>query len=156
MHERIKDLLEEAQIPFRLRLHRELPIPIRSPSDFAIALGYEHKRIAKTILLRNQARSVFCLATLPAKSRLNLTAIADNLQSGRLELASSEELSQVLGYPPMSVSPLGATGIAVFLDRHLTECETVLIGAGTVGEEIEIAPEHLISVTEARVADLTK
>lgn len=154
MHERIKNLLEEAQIPFCLRLHRDFPVPIRNPADFAKALGYEPDRIAKTILLRNQARTVFCIATLPAKCRLNFGAIVDGLQSGRLELASPEELNELLGYPPTSVSPLGAVGIPVFVDRQLSECETVLVGAGSVGEEIEIAPEHLISVTEATVADL--
>jgi Cys-tRNA(Pro)/Cys-tRNA(Cys) deacylase len=154
MHERIRKVLEENRVPFRLRLHREFAVPIRSPADFAKALGYVPERVAKTILLRNQARSFFCLATLSAHYRLNFGAVAERAQSGRLELASAEELKRALDYPPLSVSPLGADGLSVFVDSSLTEFETVLVGAGTVGEELEIAPGHLVSVAGATVASL--
>jgi Cys-tRNA(Pro)/Cys-tRNA(Cys) deacylase len=154
MHERVRAVLQVSQIPFRLRLHREFTVPIRSPADFAKALGYASERVAKTILLRNQARSLFCLATLPAEYRLNFGAVAERARSGRLELASAEDLKQALDYPPLSVSPLGAGELAVFVDSKLTEFETVLVGAGAIGEELEIAPGDLISVASAAVAIL--
>lgn len=154
MHERIEQLLEANKVPFRVRWHHDFTVPIRRPADFATALGYDLERVAKTILLRNQVRTVYCLATLPANYRLNLRAVAEGLESGHLELASAEELKSLLDYPPMSVSPLGAGKIAVFIDQKLKEFETILIGAGAVGVEIEIPPAHVIDLARARIMDI--
>jgi Cys-tRNA(Pro)/Cys-tRNA(Cys) deacylase len=154
MHERIEQLLETNRVPFRARYHHDYPVPIRRPADFAKALGYDLERIAKTILLRNQAKTAYCLATLPANYRLNLRAIADGFESGHMELASPQELKSLLDYPPMSVSPLGAGTMVVFIDQKLREFETILVGAGAVGVEIEITPAHVIELAGARIMDI--
>jgi prolyl-tRNA editing enzyme YbaK/EbsC (Cys-tRNA(Pro) deacylase) len=66
-----------------------------------------------------------------------------------LDLASAEQhLANAHG-----VSLVGAT--PVFMDERLLEQPTILIGAGVVGVEIEIAPADLRAITQADVLPLT-
>jgi Cys-tRNA(Pro)/Cys-tRNA(Cys) deacylase len=61
------------------------------------------------------------------------------------------KLQQKIGYPPNGVSPLGVEEFPIFLDEDLMILETVLIGAGETGVEIEIAPVDLQLLTKAIV-----
>ncbi len=93
----------------------------------------------------------FCVATLPVNHRIEMGLLAARLCARRLTVASAAELTTLLDYPPRGVSPLGVSGIPVFMDRELEEFETVLVGSGIAGVEVEIAPRDLIAVTGATV-----
>src|ERR1700687_3554515 len=100
MHERIKKILDDSCPTYRVRPHKDLLIPILSPQDFASALGYDINRITKTLLLRATDREMFCLAVLSSNKRVNLEKVAGTLQLKRIQMASKQELSKTLGYPP--------------------------------------------------------
>lgn len=54
--------------------------------------------------------------------------------------------------PRHGVSPLGLDStIAVVVDRELLDYESVLVGAGVAGVEIELSPVDLIDATHAVV-----
>jgi Cys-tRNA(Pro)/Cys-tRNA(Cys) deacylase len=146
-HPRIQELLEASKAVVRVHRHADLGVPIRSPDDFARALGYEPGRITKTLLLKAAGGGGFCLAVLPASARADLGVAAARMGAGRCSMASAGELAQMLDYPPMGVSPLGTRGMRVLLDASLAAWPTVLVGAGTVGVEIEIEPEELRRLT---------
>jgi Cys-tRNA(Pro)/Cys-tRNA(Cys) deacylase len=142
MHERVTKIINEAGIQYRLRLHADLG-EIHSPDDFAAALGYDLARITKTLLLRATAEPKFFLAVAPIKSKIGLKRLAGVASVRRLQMASRQELSDQLDYPPNGVSPIGSQSIPVFLDSSLLSQETILIGAGVAGEEIELSPQAL-------------
>ncbi len=87
--------------------------------------------------------------------RIDLKQAAQSLDVGRLEFASPQELEEMIGYPRHGVSPFGLNSvISVVVARSLLRHETVLVGAGAIGVEIEITPQELIDATNALVEDI--
>lgn len=154
-HPRIEELLRSEAIEYRVHRHQDYPQPIHSPADFAAALGYDLRRITKTLLLRNAAEpSFFCLAALSAPDKINLPYLAELTGAKRLKMASAAELTEQIGYPPMSVTPLATGTLSVFVDETLLEYETILTGAGVVGVEIELKPSEFVRLCSARLVQL--
>jgi Cys-tRNA(Pro)/Cys-tRNA(Cys) deacylase len=74
------------------------------------------------------------------------------LAAGRLEIADPDELQQLTGYPRHGVSPFGLdAGISVLIARELLDYESILVGAGAIGVEIEVSPLDLVDATHARI-----
>jgi len=141
-------------VSYRTQRHKDLQIDIRSPHDFARALGYELDRITKTLLLRSTERDEFAVVVLSINKRVQLERIAELLQTKRVQMATKEELSTILDYPPTGASPLGADPLSVIIDSGLMDFPTVLVGAGEAAVEIEISPQALVQVTNANVMSI--
>lgn len=150
MHPRIEHLLITRGVRHTVRRHADLPVPIRSPKDFAAAIGYPLSRITKTLFLRGDAPGSYALATCSVDRKANLRLVAEMLGNRKLELASPAELDRTLGYPPTGVSPIAADSVPVVLDQDLFAFSTVLVGGGRVGVEIEISPTDLERITAAK------
>ncbi len=147
MHPNVERALTRCPVSYRVHRHSEFPERIRNPVDFARQLNYDLARIAKTLLVRSPVGSPYTLVTAPVGKRVNFTVLARELGVKRLEIASSSELQLVTGYPAQGVSPLGVADTRVYLDSSLLQFSTVLIGAGETGEEIEIRPDDLLSIS---------
>jgi Cys-tRNA(Pro)/Cys-tRNA(Cys) deacylase len=126
-------------------------MPIRTPQDFANALGYDLSRITKTLFVKGYSPDGYALVVSSVNKKVNFALLASALGSKRVQVARQEDLQEKIGYPPYSVSPLGIKEFPIFLDKDLMKLETVLIGAGTSGVEIEIAPADLLLLTGATV-----
>lgn len=124
--------------------------------DFALYLGYDLARITKTLFCRSTRRDHFALVVAPMPSKVDFASIAAALGCPRMEVADKAELEARLGYPPHGVSPLGAEGFPVFLDASLLAHETILVGSGMTGIELEIEPAALARVTSAQVIPLAR
>jgi Cys-tRNA(Pro)/Cys-tRNA(Cys) deacylase len=156
MHNRIEAVLATQSVPHVVRRHKDLPREIRSPSDFASALGYPVERVTKTVLIRDRDRKTFALVVCSSPSRMAMTKIGLALGCGRMEVASPDELAQRVGYPRNGVSPLGCPDLPVLMDCLVMQYPTVLVGAGEVGVEIELAPTDVVRLSKAVVGHFTE
>ena len=154
MHPRVAETLERAGLPYRVYRHADFPDPIRSPADFAHALGYDPRRITKSLFFRCQPSGQYGILVCPTTRRADLRLLAQHIGCRRVQLAEPGELLATLDYPPAGVSPLGAGAVPVFMDESLMAFTTVLVGAGEAGVEIEIAPADLKLITGATVLDV--
>jgi Cys-tRNA(Pro)/Cys-tRNA(Cys) deacylase len=144
-----------------IRRHSSYSGNIRSPNDFAKALGYAIDRIAKTVFIAERgvspdrrlqypARS-YGAVCLPAPNKINFKQVAQAFGWTACEIANPNELRTVLDYPSGGVSPLGLGEIRLIVDEALLSFSTILIGGGEVGVEVEIRPELLISLSHAAI-----
>jgi Cys-tRNA(Pro)/Cys-tRNA(Cys) deacylase len=154
MHPNVQRDLERSGVAYTIRRHDDLPVNIRSPGDFAQALGYTIERITKSLLVRCQRQPLFAVVVCSTGAKVQWPVIAERLGCRRVELASAAELQEQLGYPATGVSPIGVGATPVFMDQRLLELPTILVGAGVVGVEIEIAPADLRVITQAAVLPL--
>jgi Cys-tRNA(Pro)/Cys-tRNA(Cys) deacylase len=138
-------------LPYRVYRHADFPDPIRTPADFAYALGYDPGRIAKSLFFRCQPSGQYGLLVSPSTRRADLRLLARHIGCRRVQFAGPDELLATLDYPPTGVSPFGAGAVPVFMDEALMAFTTVLVGAGEAGVEIEIAPADLKLITGATV-----
>lgn len=144
-------------VRYQVHRHDDQPMLIRGPQDFADALGYDISRITKSLFLRAQDGSRHAMVVCAADRRVDLRAVAQALGCRRMEVASVDELAELVGYPPKGVSPFGLPGgVDVLVDESLAGCPTVLVGGGDTGVEIEVALDALIRGAGARLATVTK
>lgn len=147
---RIMEALDAAALGYRVHCHDDFAQSIRTPQDFANALGYELGRITKTLFVKCRETDRFYLLVCGMEKRIDLRRLAAHLGAKRLELASLPELQRHVGYPPTSVTPIAVNGIPVFMDETLVHHPTVLTGSGVPRVEIEIAPTDLQALCGAQ------
>ena len=89
---------------------------------------------------------------IPADQQLDLRAVGK-----RAELAAKAEAERATGYVVGGISPLGQRKrLPATVDASVYEWETILVSAGRRGLQIELAPSDLITLTGAKVGELTR
>src|SRR5262245_38276836 len=116
MHPKIRSILEQSRIPYKVHEHALLKREIRSPQDFASELGYEMSRIAKSLFVRASSRDRYAVVACSMGRKIDFSVLAKHFSISKMEVASPDELKQHLGYPPNGVSPIGAEPIPVIMD----------------------------------------
>lgn len=119
----------------------------------AETLGVEVGQIAKTLVFiadNNPVMVVTC-----GDRRVNTKELAKCLGVRKVKFASAEIVTELTGFPPGGVSPLGIHGvIPLYLDKSLFEYEVVFAAAGTANSALPVKPERLREITGAGVIDV--
>jgi Cys-tRNA(Pro)/Cys-tRNA(Cys) deacylase len=155
LHPAVRAALQASDARDRIVIHRHAdhPGPIDSAAAFARALGYAPGRIAKTLLLARAgaeptiAADGLAAACLGSPDRLSFAAAAGALGWSRCTQAPRGTLERELGHAPGGFSPLLVGTLPVLLDRRLAAWETVLVGAGRPGFDIELPPRLLLALS---------
>lgn len=153
MHKNVSEVLDNTGKYFKIHKHSDLPKTIKSPKDFANALGYKLSRITKSLFVRSTQGDKYAIVVCPMDKSINFPIISESLECKRVEVAKREELEAKIGYPPNGVSPIGIKDFPIFLDENLLRSETILLGAGEVGIEIEMSPKDVQEITNGIVLD---
>lgn len=122
-------------------------------SEAAEALDVAPARVLKTLLVRAGAKLV--VAVVPVTGSLDLKALAAAVGSKRAVMAEPVEAERVTGYVRGGISPLGQRRqLPTVVDSGALEHDTVFVSGGRRGMDLELAPDDLIRLTGARVADI--
>ena len=112
---------------------------------------------ANTILVAAKTeprRYVACLVTASMKRDVN-HKISKLIGIKRLSFASAEETKEVTGQLIGGVTVFGLPDSApLYIDARVMEREYVIVGGGNRSTKIRIAPEHLLRLQRATVADI--
>jgi Cys-tRNA(Pro)/Cys-tRNA(Cys) deacylase len=160
----LQALLQASDAPDRVVVHRHAdhPRPIDSAAAFARAIGYAPGRIAKTLLLARAggeptvAAGGLAAACLGSPERLSFAAAARALGWSRCAQAPRGTLERELGQVPGGFSPLVRVALPVLIDRRLAACDTVLVGAGRPGFDIELPPRLLLALSGGSWQDIAE
>lgn len=145
MHAKVEAHLIRSGAHFKIRRHSDFEKTIKSPYDFAKCLNYDIDRITKTLFLKSGKSNYLCVVC-PVLAKVDFKVISEKLNLSRLQVASQSELADILNYPPMGVSPFGAP-CPVLVEEALLTHQTILVGGGETGVEIELSPDNLVSIT---------
>jgi Cys-tRNA(Pro)/Cys-tRNA(Cys) deacylase len=114
--------------------------------EAAEKLGVDPERVFKTLVVSVDGQ--LTVAVLPVSRRLDLRALGK-----RTALAETREAERATGFVAGGISPLGQRRrLPTVVDESAASFETVFVSAGRRGLEIELAPEDLVRLTEARTA----
>jgi Ala-tRNA(Pro) deacylase len=146
------DRLDEARIPYDLIPHR----PTATAVEEAAAVGVSTWHVAKTIVLTTSQRYV--RAVIPASERLDLRKVRDILGTKHVELVTEATLAAA--YPEFELGAVPPVEDLhrdrVLLDVRLLGIDTVLLPAGSHKWSVRISTADLITISDARLADLCK
>ena len=136
---------ERAGIPFTLHEY-EHEAGAAYGLEAAAKTGVDAARVFKTLVVTQDG--ALSVAIVPVDAQLDLRALGK-----RAVLVDRAAAERATGYVLGGISPLGQRKrLPTLLDESALEFETIFVSAGRRGLEIELAPDDLVRLTDARVA----
>ena len=114
-----------------------------SGAEVAAVLGQDPARVFKTLVAvgRSGRHYVF---VIPVLQELNLRLAAAAAGGNSIEMVKSRELLPLTGYIHGGCSPVGMKKpFPTFLEETAILWDAILVSAGKIGWQIELAPEQL-------------
>ena len=121
----------------------------------AAVLGQDPARVFKTLVTKG-ASGGYYVFDIPVAENLDLKKAAKAVGEKSIAMLHVSELTALTGYVRGGCSPVGMKKQlrTVFASQALTQ-ETILVSAGKIGYQVEVAPQALIALVRASTAELT-
>jgi Cys-tRNA(Pro)/Cys-tRNA(Cys) deacylase len=148
-------LLDQAGIAYELRPY-EVDENDLSAESVAVKVGLPPEQVFKTLITQGDVTG-YLFALLPAGTELDPRLLAKASGNKKVEVVPLRDVQAVTGYLRGGVSPLAAKKpYPVFIDETVQLWDTVSISAGMRGLQILMAPDDLVRITAATLADLIR
>ena len=149
-------LLHEANIRFTLHRYAHDADAESFGDEAAAKLGVSPERMFKTLVARVDGETLV-MTILPVAGKLDLKKLAAAANGKKAELADPKIAEKTTGYVVGGISPLGGRkALLTFLDESACLFETIYISAGQRGLQIELAPDALQTLTDAKWVALAR
>jgi Cys-tRNA(Pro)/Cys-tRNA(Cys) deacylase len=122
----------------------------------AAKTGRSPEQVFKTLVTVGPDREPYVFV-LPVAAELDLKKAALAAGVKRIEMLPLQEITRATGYLRGGCSPVAMKkDYATYLAEEAILWETILVSAGQIGLQMEIAPANLIAVTRGDYADITR
>ena len=121
----------------------------------AEAIGMPPEQVFKTLVARGERTGIhiFCV---PVCCELDLKKAAKAANDKKIELVAVKELLALTGYIRGGCSPVGMKKkYPTYLDETCMLWEEIAVSAGERGHQVVLSPADLVSVTSAKLVDIT-
>ena len=117
--------------------------------------GQNPAKVFKTLVGRGASKRILVFV-IPVASELDLKKAARAAGEKSVAMVKVSELLSLTGYVRGGCSPVGMKKqYPTFFHSSVEDLDTVLLSAGKIGWQIEIAPSDLLKLTRGSAADLT-
>ena len=136
----------------------ELPVEKISALNTAALLGVPAGIIFKTIVILLEKPKKPVLAVIPGDHEVDLKALASFLGEKKVHLPTQREAETLTGLQAGGISPLALInkGFRVILDSAAQQYEQIHVSGGQRGLNIRLPVAGLISLTNARTAEISR
>jgi Cys-tRNA(Pro)/Cys-tRNA(Cys) deacylase len=147
--------LGDAGIPYALHPYHHDPATADYGAEAATKLGVDPKRVFKTLLADVDGDLV--VAIVPVSHKLDLKALAAAVGGKRAAMADPARAEKTTGYRVGGISPLGQKKrLPTMIDDSCLRFASILVSAGRRGLDLEVMPQRLIDVLNARLAPIAR
>ena len=120
----------------------------------AAKVGADPERVYKTLVTTGKAHGVLVFV-VPVSFELDLKKAAAAADEKYVEMIKARDLEPLTGYVHGGCSPVGMKkAFPVYIEETAGLHETIVVSAGRVGSQMELAPDDLARITGAAFADL--
>ena len=120
----------------------------------AQSMGFDPAAVFKTLVARG-AKGQFYVFDVPVAENLDLKKAAKAVGEKSIEMIHQKELLPLTGYVHGGCSPVGMKKLfPTVIDASAENLETMIVSAGKIGYQVELAPRDLASLVRASFADL--
>lgn len=118
-------------------------------------LNQPEAQVFKTLVTRGASKNYYVFV-IPVAEELDLKAAARAVQEKSIDMIHVSEINKVTGYIRGGCSPIGMKKpYHTVVDETALSLATMMVSAGKIGYQIELAPKDLIALIEAHTAPVT-
>ena len=118
-------------------------------------MGIADERVYKTLVTQGASREYY-VYVIPVAEELDLKAAARAVGEKSVEMIKVVDINKVTGYIRGGCSPIGMKkSYKTVLDRSSEGLDTIIVSAGKIGHQIELAPVDLIKLTHCTIERVT-
>ena len=126
-----------------------------SGTEVASALGKDPERCFKTLVTVGKTGGHYVFM-IPVAAELDLRKAASAAGEKSVAMLPQKELLPLTGYIHGGCSPIGMKKLfPTFIDESAQLFDTICVSAGKIGAQVELAPDALCKLVNAKYADLT-
>ena len=119
-------------------------------------LGVAPEKVFKTLVTQGADRQYFVFV-IPVERELDLKKAARAVGEKNVEMIHVKDLNKVTGYIRGGCSPIGMKkAYGTVIDQSCEAFSEILVSAGKIGQQIELAPKDLADAAKAQIADLVR
>lgn len=119
-------------------------------------LGQDVEQVFKTLVAQGKSGG-YCVFVIPVAEELDLKKAANAAGEKNVEMIHVKDINRVTGYIRGGCSPIGMKKhYPTFIDETAQLFDTILVSGGRIGTQMELAPDDLCRLAEAKYVDLTK
>lgn len=119
-------------------------------------IGKDPAYVYKTLVAVGASKSLYVFV-IPVEAELDLKKAAKEAGEKKIEMLPVKDIQKFTGYIRGGCSPIGMKkNYPTFLDASAAEKDAIIVSAGKIGFQIELAPSELLEATEGELAEVTK
>lgn len=120
----------------------------------AKSMGFDPAIVFKTLVARGASKAIYVF-DVPVTGELDLKKAAKAAGEKSIAMIHVSEINALTGYVRGGCSPIGMKKqYKTFIDKSALNYPTVMVSAGKIGYQVELAPEDLAKLTRANFAEL--
>ena len=146
-------ILEQNHVPYKPHSYPHGATP-PDGLQVAAAVGREPGQVFKTLVARGASKNC-CVFVIPVDRELDLKKAAAAAGEKSVAMLHLNELTPTTGYVRGGCSPIGMKKrFPTYYDESARQWATILVSAGKIGAQIELAPDALAEITGGSYAPL--
>jgi len=121
----------------------------------ARSLGQDPECVFKTLVARGASKGIYVFC-IPVAENLDLKKAARAVGEKSIEMVAVKEINALTGYVRGGCSPVGMKKQYPTVFHETAEIvDTIMVSAGKIGYQVELAPDALIGLVGGTLADIT-
>ena len=148
-------ILEQKGIPFTAHTYEHEEGVAVDGVTVARSLGQDPECVFKTLVARGASKAIYVFV-IPVADSLDLKKAARVVGEKSIEMVAVKEINALTGYVRGGCSPVGMKKEYPTTFHETAEiADTIMVSAGKIGYQVELAPADLIGLVGGRLADIT-
>ena len=148
-------ILEQKNIPYTAHTYEHEEGVAVDGVTVAAQLGQDPECVFKTLVARGTSKGIYVFC-IPVADSLDLKKAARAVGEKSIEMVAVKEINALTGYVRGGCSPVGMKKEYPTVFHETAEIlDTIIVSAGKIGYQVELAPDALIDLVGASTADVT-
>ena len=148
-------ILEQKNIPYTPHTYEHEEGVAVDGVTVAASLGQDPECVFKTLVARGASKGIYVFC-IPVAENLDLKKAARAVGEKSIEMIHVKEINALTGYIRGGCSPVGMKKQYPTVFHETAEIvDTMMVSAGKIGYQVELAPSALIELVGGTLADIT-